>query len=179
MNKSVFLWETEVPHSTEHCVQRDVLSLSPLRKCCTLLALTIPQMVLVFHLTKGQQSRFSSSLNKKGNWEVWGGGGGQREIIPVKSESPYKPGPVDPALITSVPLLTLLSTLLAFQLVFHFIGKLFTQLIVYIYSTHLFSVISHGNSAKALCQRFQHPPNQRPGLILPAHFPPRNRWGVS
>lgn len=47
------------------------------RKTPALLALTIPWMVVVFHLPKGQQSCFPPSLNKKDNWEPWGVGRGR------------------------------------------------------------------------------------------------------
>lgn len=87
-------------------------------------------------------------MNKKDNWEPLGKW--EQGDCSSQSWKSYESGPKEIALISSMPFLTLLSTLLAFQLAFHFFGKWFTPLMIYIYGTHLFSIFGHDNSAEVL-----------------------------
>ena len=50
---------------------------------------------------------------------------------------------------------------------------------IYFYGSHLLSVLGHGNSAEIPAERFQHAPNQPPGLTLPSHSSPRYQWDGS
>lgn len=43
---------------------------------------------------------------------------------------------------------------------------------IYFYGSHLLSVLGHGNSAEIPAKRFQHAPNQPPGLTLPSILHP-------